>query len=154
MKIVIQRVLDAHVEVDGATVGQIEKGLVVLVGIEDNDTQDDVLLAANKIMKMRIFDDADGIMNESIQDQGGSILSISQFTLAGDVRKGNRPSYSKAMKALDADKLYQTFNDHLRSASINVETGIFQTHMNVHLNNDGPVTIIMIIKDNKVVSVN
>ena len=141
MKIVIQRVKNAHVVVDEETVGQINQGLVLLVGIEEHDTEDNLRVAAQKIMNMRIFDDADGIMNESLLDVNGAVLSISQFTLAADIRKGNRPSYSKAMKADQADAYYKIFNEHLENAQIDVQTGVFQAHMNVHINNDGPVTI-------------
>lgn len=150
MKIVVQRVKKAEVIVDNETVGKINDGLVLLVGIEDGDTMDDIHVAAKKVMNMRIFDDQDGVMNISLLDDEGSVLSISQFTLAADVRKGNRPSYSKAMNAQDADVLYQEFNTILRTAGICVETGIFQTHMNVVLDNDGPVTIVLSIKNGKV----
>lgn len=150
MKIVVQRVKKAEVIVDNETVGKINDGLVLLVGIEDGDTMDDIHLAAKKVMNMRIFDDQDGVMNISLLDDEGSVLSISQFTLAADVRKGNRPSYSKAMNAQDADVLYQEFNTTLKTAGISVETGIFQTHMNVVLDNDGPVTIVLSIKNGKV----
>lgn len=153
MKIVIQRVLEANVVVEQEIVGQIDQGLMILVGIEQGDTFEDVQLAARKLSAMRIFDDHDGVMNLSIQDVKGSILSISQFTLAADIRKGNRPSYSKAMPAQEADDLYNQLNDCLRKDGIQVETGRFQAHMNVSLNNDGPVSIIMIIKDGKIHSV-
>lgn len=151
MKIVIQRSLKAKVIVDQDIVGSIDHGLVLLVGIEQEDTLKDVQLAVRKISAMRIFDDHEGVMNLSIKEVEGSILSISQFTLAADVRKGNRPSYSKAMGALDADALYQTFNQGLIDEGIHVEIGRFQTHMNVQLDNDGPVTIVLMIHDGKVV---
>ena len=153
MKIVIQRVLEAKVEVDQQVVGKIEHGLMILVGIEAGDTKNDIALAARKLSAMRIFDDSEGVMNLSIKDVGGSILSISQFTLAADIRKGNRPSYSKAMSADEADMLYEQLNQTLREDGIHVETGRFQTHMNVSLNNDGPVSIIMILKDGKIQSI-
>lgn len=153
MKIVIQRVLEAKVEVDQKVVGKIEHGLMILVGIEAGDTKNDIALAARKLSAMRIFDDSEGVMNLSIKDVGGSILSISQFTLAADIRKGNRPSYSKAMSADEADMLYEQLNQTLREDGIHVETGRFQTHMNVSLNNDGPVSIIMILKDGKIQSI-
>lgn len=152
MKIVIQRVKQASVVVDGNVVGSIDKGFVLLVGIEQEDTMEDIKLAARKVLNMRVFDDTDGVMNISLLDINGEVLSISQFTLAADVRKGNRPSYSKAMGAESADRLYQAFNKELENSEIHVETGVFQIHMNVSLNNDGPVTIILQIKDGKVVS--
>ena len=153
MKIVIQRVKSAHVVVDEQTVGQVEQGLVLLVGIEEHDTEENLRIAAQKIMNMRIFDDTKGVMNCSLLDVDGAVLSISQFTLAADIRKGNRPSYSKAMKAAQADEYYRIFNDHLRAADVDVQTGIFQAHMNVQSDNDGPVTIIMIVKDGKVLTI-
>lgn len=152
MKIVIQRVKDANVVVDNKVVGSINKGFVLLVGIEQEDTVEDIKIAARKILNMRVFDDVDGVMNISLKDIDGEVLSISQFTLAADVRKGNRPSYSKAMSAQEADLLYQAFNKELIDADVHVETGVFQTHMNVTLNNDGPVTIVLQIKEGKVIS--
>lgn len=153
MKLVIQRVLDASVEVNQEIVGSIQEGLLILVGIEEGDTLGDVFLAARKVSKLRIFDDENGVMNRSILDSQGSILSISQFTLAADVRKGNRPSYINAMNAHDADAFYNIFNEALRKENIIVETGVFQTHMNVRLNNDGPVTIIIQIQDGKIITI-
>lgn len=153
MKLVIQRVKEASVTVEGVVQGSIDSGLMILVGIENEDSMADIELAARKVANMRIFDDAQGVMNQSIVDVKGAILSISQFTLAADVKKGNRPSYSKAMAAQEADDLYQQFNHCLEDYGISVETGIFQTHMNVKLDNDGPVTIVMMIKDGKIVSV-
>lgn len=152
MKIVIQRVKEANVVVEDKVVGTINKGFVLLVGIEQEDTLEDIQIAARKVLNMRVFDDEEGVMNISLLDIGAEVLSISQFTLAADVRKGNRPSYSKAMSAKEADVLYQLFNQEIKNAGIKVETGVFQTHMNVSLNNDGPVTIILKIKDGKVVS--
>ncbi len=150
MKIVIQRVLDASVSVEGECVGAIEHGLVLLVGLEEGDSEKDLEVASLKISKLRIFDDEDGIMNKSVLDVGGSILSISQFTLAADLRKGNRPSYIQALKPECANEYYEKFNESLRKCGLSVETGIFQAHMNVVLNNDGPVTLIMNVKDGKV----
>lgn len=150
MKLVIQKVCDAHVIVDQKTVGAIGHGYMILVGIEAEDTLVDVKKAADKVASLRIFEDEDGKMNLSIHDVSGQILSISQFTLCADVRKGNRPSFTKAMSAQEADHLYEAFNTELRNHKIHVESGIFQTHMNVVLNNDGPISIIMAIKDGKV----
>lgn len=150
MKLVIQKVKEARVEVDDKIVGQIDHGFMILVGIEDGDTEADIFKAADKVSKLRIFEDEEGKMNRDIHDVSGSILSISQFTLSADMRKGNRPSFISAMNAQDADVLYNLFNESLRSKDIRVETGIFQTHMNVILNNDGPVSVIMLLKDGKV----
>lgn len=141
MRTVIQRSLESSVSVDNKIVGKIDKGLVILVGFTHTDTIDDIKYMTNKIINLRIFDDKDGIMNLSIKDINGSILSISQFTLYADTKKGNRPSYINAMKSEDAIKLYEIFNEELRNNNINVETGIFGAEMDVHINNLGPVTI-------------
>lgn len=150
MKIIIQRVKEACVHVENEKYSQIGNGLVLLVGIETGDTEEDLRKASDKISKLRIFDDADGKMNESVFDVDGEILSVSQFTLAGKTKKGNRPSYSTAMSAKDANSYYEKFNQYLRDKGLVVKTGKFQTHMNVKLNNDGPVTIIMEVKGGKV----
>ena len=152
MKLVIQKSKKAHVEVDNKIVGAIDSGYVIFVGIEVGDTVQDVIKAADKVSKLRIFEDEEGKMNLDIHDKKGSILSISQFTLSADTRKGNRPSFISAMAADEAEDLYQKFNSKLRSKGLIVETGIFQTHMNVVLDNDGPVTIIMMLKDGKVIT--
>lgn len=150
MKIVIQKVNNAKVSVENNVVGSINRGYVLLVGIEHNDTLEDIKKAADKIHKLRIFDDADGKMNLDIKQVGGNILSISQFTLAADIHKGNRPSFTQAMEPLAANELFERFNEELRNHGLAVETGIFQTHMNVELDNDGPVTIIMQVKEGKI----
>lgn len=150
MKVVIQKVKQAKVEVDGEIVGQINHGYMLLVGIEETDTEHDLKRAASKIAKLRLFDDKNGKINLSIQDVDGEILSISQFTLAADIRKGNRPSFIGAMEQNKANEYYELFNDYLRQENIHVETGVFQAHMNVILDNDGPVSIIMEVKDGKV----
>lgn len=150
MKLVIQRVKSARVEVEGTVSGSIKQGYMILVGIEEGDAEKDVVKAADKVSGLRVFDDAEGKMNLDISSVNGSILSVSQFTLSADVRKGNRPSFITAMGAQDADALYQRFNDELRAKGLVVETGVFQTHMNVFIDNDGPVTIIMTLKDGKV----
>lgn len=151
MKIVIQKVTEAKVISNQKTLGSIKEGLLLLVGLEDNDNEINVLKAADKIANLRIFMDENDKMNKSILDIGGKILSISQFTLAADIRKGNRPSFTKAMAPLEAKELYEQFNQALINHGLSVETGDFQTHMNVVLNNDGPVTIIMEVKDGKVI---
>lgn len=150
MKIVIQKVKDAKVEVDKQTVGSIMHGYVLLVGIDETDTEQDILTAAKKIASLRLFVDEDDKINLSIQDVKGSILSISQFTLAADIRKGNRPSFSKAMRPEAANVLFERFNEALRETGVHVQTGVFQAHMNVILDNDGPITIVMEVKDGKV----
>ena len=143
MKIVVQRSKNASVVVDGNLVGSIDNGLTLLVGFTDGDTEDTIDMMINKVINLRIFDDENGVMNKSLLDVGGKILSISQFTLYADTRKGRRPSYIKALKAEYATKLYDLFNDKLRDLGIVVENGIFGADMKVKLTNDGPVTILM-----------
>jgi len=145
LRAVIQRVLStANVEIDNKIVGQIDKGLVILLGIQPDDTQDDIIWLSRKIIGLRIFDDSDGIMNLSLNDVGGSLLIISQFTLYASTRKGNRPSYIKAAKPDQAIPLYRNFIDHIKSVyKIKVEEGVFGANMKVSLTNDGPVTIII-----------
>ena len=143
MKIVIQRTKEASVTIDGAIVGEISHGLVLLVGIEEQDQQEDVDYLVRKICKMRIFEDTEGKMNLSIEDVGGEILSISQFTLYAETKKGNRPSFIKAAKPETAIPLYEAFNTGLRETGLTVQTGGFGADMKVSLLNDGPVTIII-----------
>lgn len=150
MKILIQKVKHASVDVEDLPYAEIKQGFLLFVGLEEGDTEEDLTKASDKISKLRIFEDNDGKMNLSIKDVGGEILSISQFTLAADCRKGNRPSFSKAMTAEEANRFFEMFNDMLRNQKLNVKTGKFQAHMNVKLNNDGPVTIYMEVKDGKV----
>ena len=142
MRIVAQRVKEANVKVDNKVVGSIEKGLMLLVSFTQTDTEKEIDYMVNKVLALRIFDDENGVMNKSVMDIGGSILSISQFTLYGDASKGNRPSYIKALNGEEATKLYDLFNEKLRN-HIKVETGIFGADMKVSLLNDGPVTIIL-----------
>jgi len=143
VRIVLQRVKEAKVEVEGKTVGQIEKGYMLLVGITHDDTQEDAAKLADKIAHLRIFEDADGKMNHSIQDVEGSILSVSQFTLYGDTRKGRRPNFMNAAKPDYAKDLYDQFNVLLSQKGLHVETGVFGAMMDVSLINDGPVTLIL-----------
>jgi len=143
VRIVLQRVKEAKVEVEGKTVGQIQKGYMLLVGITHDDTQEDAAKLADKIAHLRIFEDADGKMNHSIQDVEGSILSVSQFTLYGDTRKGRRPNFMNAAKPDYAKDLYDQFNVLLGQKGLHVETGIFGAMMDVSLINDGPVTLIL-----------
>ena len=143
MRAVIQRVSQAKVVVDDNTVGQIGKGFMILLGVHEQDTQTDVDYLVGKISKLRVFEDDQQKMNRSIIDVGGEILSISQFTLFADTKKGNRPSFVQAAKPDVAIPLYESFNEGLRQAGIPVETGIFGADMKCHLVNDGPVTIII-----------
>ena len=142
MKIVVQRCSKASVEVDNRQVGKIDKGLVLLVGFTEGDSINEITYMADKVINLRIFDDENGVMNKSLLDVGGSILSISQFTLYGDARKGRRPSYIKALRGEEAIKLYELFNSELRK-EVGVEEGIFGADMKVELINDGPVTILL-----------
>lgn len=142
MRVVVQRSLESSVLVNNEEVGKINKGLVLLVGFHVNDSLDKIDYMIKKILKLRIFDDDNGVMNKSIIDIKGEILSISQFTLYADTTNGNRPSYINAMKSKEAKKLYNIFNNKLRE-SIKVETGIFGSDMKLNIINDGPVTIIL-----------
>lgn len=143
MKVVIQRTNQAKVTVKNKVIGEISHGLVVLVGITHDDTLDDVKYLANKIVNLRIFEDDNEKMNLSLKDIEGSILSISQFTLYGETRKGRRPNFMQAAKPELAQKLYEQFNDQLRSLNVQVETGAFGEMMDVTFTNEGPVTLIM-----------
>lgn len=143
MRLVIQRVLESSVRVDGELVGSIGAGFMVLCGVEDGDTQDDVRYCVDKTVNLRIFEDDAGKMNRSILDAGGEILAISQFTLHGDVRHGRRPSFIKAARPELAVPMYEAYCEGLRAAGIHVETGIFQADMKVSLVNDGPVTLLI-----------
>lgn len=144
MRIVIQRVSEAAVRVDGNITGSIGKGLLVLVGIEDIDTKEDIEWLSNKIVNIRIFDDADGVMNLSVKDTDGGILLVSQFTLHASTRKGNRPSYIRASKPEIAIPMYEAMIVQLSlDLGKPVQTGIFGADMKVSLLNDGPVTIVM-----------
>ena len=143
MRLVIQRVLESSVRVDGNVVGSIGPGFMVLCGVEDGDTAEDVRDCIDKTVNLRIFEDEAGKMNRSILDAGGEILAISQFTLHGDVRHGRRPSFIRAARPETAVPLYDAYCAGLREAGIHVETGIFQTDMKVSLINDGPVTLLV-----------
>lgn len=143
MRVVLQRSLAANVKVDGKVTGQIDKGYVLLVGLTHEDTTEDVRYVAEKVANLRLFEDEEGKMNRSIFEDGGSILSISQFTLYGDTRKGRRPSFSEAAKPDVAKPLWDLFNEELRKLNLQVETGIFGAMMDVSLTNDGPVTLIV-----------
>lgn len=142
MKVIVQRSLNSKVEVEQKIVGEIKRGFVLLVGFHVDDTEDDINYMINKILNLRIFDDENGVMNRSILDEKASILSISQFTLYANTKKGNRPSYIEAMRPEKAILLYDKFNQKLRE-QIHVETGIFGADMKVSITNDGPVTIVL-----------
>lgn len=148
MKLVVMRSKKSSVTVENETIGKIEHGLMILVGISVDDTLKDVQKLAGKVLNLRIFDDETGVMNKSILDVGGSVLSISQFTLLAETKKGNRPSYIKAMKGEQAIVLYNEFN-RILSERVPVETGKFGADMQVSILNDGPITIIMDSKGDK-----
>ncbi|MFK9091334.1 D-aminoacyl-tRNA deacylase [Bacillus salipaludis] len=143
MKVVVQRSKAARVTVDGEVTGQISKGFVLLVGVTHEDMQEDAAYLADKIANLRVFEDVAGKMNLSLMDVGGEILSVSQFTLYGDCRKGRRPSFIDAARPEQAIQLYDAFNRMLREKGILVETGVFGAMMDVQLTNDGPVTLIL-----------
>lgn len=142
MKIVLQKVKKASVSVEKKVVGEIDKGYCLLVGVHKDSTEADAKYLAKKIVEARLFEDENEKLNLGLKDVGGSILSISQFTLYADTKKGKRPSFTNAAGAEKANELYNRFNDYLREENIKVETGIFQTMMEVNIINDGPVTII------------
>ncbi|HVK96894.1 MAG TPA: D-aminoacyl-tRNA deacylase [Flavisolibacter sp.] len=148
MRAVIQRVSRAEVKVNGNTTGKIGEGLLILLGIEDADTADDIQWLSNKIINLRIFNDEDGVMNRSLIDVDGSILLVSQFTLHASTKKGNRPSYIRASKPPVAIPLYEKMIQQLESdQKKKVETGVFGADMKVGLLNDGPVTIVIDTKN-------
>lgn len=146
MKVVVQRSKHSSVTVDNQLINEIDKGLVLLVGIHNDDTESDVDYLVKKVVNLRIFDDENGVMNKSILDVGGSILSISQFTLQAETKNGNRPSYINAMKGEEALKLYELFNAKLKEY-VMTYPGVFGADMKVNILNDGPVTIIIDSKD-------
>ncbi|MEZ7734619.1 D-aminoacyl-tRNA deacylase [Gemella sp. 27098_8_149] len=142
MKIILQKVKKASVSVDNKVVGCIDKGYCLLVGVHKESTEEDAKYLAKKIAQARLFEDENDKINLSLKDVGGSILSVSQFTLYADTKKGNRPSFTSAAGAEKANELYEKFNKFLREEGVTVETGIFQTMMEVNIVNDGPVTIV------------
>ncbi len=143
MKVVVQRVKHARVSVEGRVVGQIGRGLLLLIGVARDDTQEDVEFVADKCVHLRIFEDDQGKMNRSLLDVGGEILAISQFTLLGDTRKGRRPSFVNAADPEKGNAFYQKFIERLRSHGVKVQTGIFGAMMDVEFLNYGPVTLIV-----------
>ena len=143
MKVVIQRVSEASVKVNNEITGEISKGLLLLVGIEENDEKEDAEWLSKKILDLRIFSDEEGKMNRSVKDINGEILCVSQFTLIADYKKGNRPSFIKAAKPEKAVPLFEYFKGLIKSSGLKTESGIFGADMKVYLLNDGPVTIVM-----------
>ncbi|HVI39166.1 MAG TPA: D-aminoacyl-tRNA deacylase [Anaerovoracaceae bacterium] len=143
MRAVVQRVVKADVTVDEKVTGSIEKGLMVLLGVEDEDEEGDAAYLADKIAGLRIFEDNEGKMNLSVKDVGGDLLAVSQFTLFGDCRKGKRPSFMKAARPDKAKVLYRKFVALCQEQGLHVEEGIFQAEMLVRIYNDGPVTILI-----------
>lgn len=151
MRAVIQRVKHANVRVENEIIGKINNGLVVLLGVTHDDTEADINALVQKIIHLRIFEDEENKLNNSLLDIEGKILSVSQFTLYADVRKGRRPNFMNAAKPEYAESLYELFNEKLRKENVDVETGSFGAMMEVELVNDGPVTIILETKDGKIV---
>ena len=143
MRAVVQRVSRAEVRVGGAVSGAVGRGLAVLLGVARGDGPDDARSLADKVALLRVFEDQAGKMNLAVADVGGAVLVVSQFTLLGDGRKGNRPSFIEAAPPEEADALYQAFCQHLRGRGLSVATGVFRAHMEVELVNAGPVTILL-----------
>lgn len=143
MRIILQRVNESRVEVAGQMIGEIQKGLNLLVGITPSDTEQEVAWMARKCLELRIFPDSSGKLSQSVQDIEGGLLVISQFTLYGDCRKGRRPSFDQAAPGAIAEQIYEQFVTKLRASGLQVETGQFGAMMNVYIENDGPVTLIL-----------
>lgn len=143
MRAVVQRVTNADVKIDGRVNGKIDDGLLVLLGVGNGDTEEDMKYIADKIIKLRIFSDENDKMNLSLEDVGGSMLVISQFTLYGDCSHGRRPYFGNAMEPVSANEMYEKFVTYIREQGIHIETGEFGADMKVSLTNDGPVTIIL-----------
>ena len=147
MRVVLQRVREASVEVEGKTVGKIGKGLVLLIGITTRDSEKEVGYLSDKCVNLRIFEDAQGKMNLSALEVGAEVLVISQFTLYGDTRKGRRPSFTEALEPVEAEKLYMKFVDYLKEKGLKVEHGVFGAKMLIKIFNDGPATFILDSKE-------
>ena len=143
MRAVVQRVTEAQVTVDGELIGRIAAGLCVLVGVGSRDGDAEARALAEKIARLRVFEDSDGKMNQSLLDVGGALLAVSQFTLYGDTTKGRRPSFVGAMEPVRAEQLFELFCATSRNLGVTVATGRFRTHMSVSLVNDGPVTLLL-----------
>ncbi len=143
MRAVVQRVTKSRVTVEDKVTGEIGRGLMVLIGVEDGDGEQDAAYIADKVAGLRIFEDENGKLNLSVKDIGGSVLAVSQFTLLGDARKGRRPGFSKAAAPDEANALYRTVIEKLQAQDIYVEEGVFRAEMLVEIHNDGPVTILL-----------
>lgn len=143
MIVVLQRVNKASVKIEGETISEIGKGILIFLGIDKKDSKKDVEYLAEKIVNLRIFEDNKSKMNHSVKEVGGEIMVVSEFTLAGDCKKGNRPSFDRAMPPEEAEKLYRYFIDSLKNKDIPVKEGVFRSFMHVSLVNDGPVTFIL-----------
>lgn len=143
MRVLVQRVISSSIEVDKKVVGRSNKGLLLLVGFTEGDSSKEIDYMVDKVINLRIFDDENGVMNKSLLDVGGTILSISQFTLYADSSKGRRPSYVKALSGDKSSILYDEFNTKLKETGVHIETGIFGADMKVSLINDGPITIML-----------
>ena len=143
MRAVVQRVTDADVSVENQVKGSIGRGFVVLLGVEEGDNETDADYIAEKVSGLRVFDDSEGKMNLSVTDIGGEMLSVSQFTLLADARKGRRPSFIRAAQPEEANRLYEYFNEKVREKGVTVAEGVFRADMLVRINNDGPVTILL-----------
>jgi len=143
MRAVVQRVIKSKVTVDSEVTGKIDRGLMVLIGVEDGDTEKDAAYIADKITGLRIFEDENEKMNLSVKDVDGQVLAVSQFTLLGDVRKGKRPSFTNAAAPDEANRLYRKVIEAVEQNGVHVEEGVFQAHMMVEIHNDGPVTILL-----------
>jgi D-tyrosyl-tRNA(Tyr) deacylase len=143
MRVLIQRVASASVRVDGRPVAAIDAGLLALVGVTHSDSVETARKLAAKTVKLRLFSDEAGLMNKAIGEVGGELLAVSQFTLYGDTRKGNRPSFTDAARPEQGEEIYEAFVETVRAAGVPVHTGIFGAHMHVELVNDGPVTILL-----------
>lgn len=143
MRAVVQRVRRSSVTVDGQVIGEIGHGLMVLLGVEDKDTEKDLAYMVDKLPNLRIFEDPDGKMNLSLLDVGGALLVVSQFTLLGDARKGRRPGFTDAARPEKANAMYEQLVSEIRALGVQVETGQFQAHMMVDILNDGPVTLLL-----------
>ena len=143
MRAVVQRVTDADVSVENQVKGSLGRGFVVLLGVEEGDNETDADYIAEKVSGLRVFDDSEGKMNLSVTDIGGEILSVSQFTLLADARKGRRPSFIRAAQPEEANRLYEYFNEKVREKGVTVAEGVFRADMLVRINNDGPVTILL-----------
>ncbi|MDP4091454.1 MAG: D-aminoacyl-tRNA deacylase [Bacillota bacterium] len=148
MRAVVQRVTSSRVMVEEKIVGRIGKGLMVLLGITREDNEGDISYLKDKIINLRIFEDSDGKMNLSLKDVGGELLIVSQFTLYGDCRKGRRPNFMEALSGAEAEVLYNKFVEECRNDGIRLETGVFGANMQVHIENDGPVTLLIDSKKN------